>query len=221
MTFGVQYDDSSDLALMLSAVEDRAVAGRASRSIEANPSLSIGRSSFDPSDGANYAGGSSYTEDLPLSPSMSGLAGLGGANAATHPDILKHIRATKRYQKQQAGKPYPGVTNERSAGRGYLAPTTKSVKNDMSKGWNAASQPAAAPGVLEGMPGSFRDVQIGGMTYAEAFNYSPAPLTEQYGALRGLGAVTAPVGVPNPQSSNFAMAMTVLLGGAFAWWVTR
>jgi hypothetical protein len=225
MSFGVQYDDSSDLALMLSAVEDRAMAGRASRTIEANPSFTITKGAFDPSDGANHSGGSNFTAEMPLTASMAGLAGLAGANSGAHPAILQKIRELKRYQKQQAGKPYPNVTNERSAGRGYTARTTKAVRGNINKGWNAAAQPASSPGVLEGLQKGFRDVAFGGLSYEEAMNYSPAPLTDQLGALRGgsaFAAVPPPTDHPGtPGANNFATALAVLLGGAFAWWATR
>lgn len=76
MTLGVgNAGPDSALALLLGAVEDRSLmASRAAPVPQPMPRLLVNRT-LDPSDGANYQGGSSYSPFLPLLPSTVGLAG--------------------------------------------------------------------------------------------------------------------------------------------------
>lgn len=76
MTLGVgSAGPDSTLALLLGAVEDRRLtATRRAALPQPTPRLLVNRT-LDPSDGANYQGGSSYSPFLPLLPSTVGLAG--------------------------------------------------------------------------------------------------------------------------------------------------
>ncbi len=77
MTLGVGLADRSNLAALLSEVEDRRLLAASSGTIEASPGYELS-ASIDPSNGVNYAGGSSYTPGLPLLPSNAGLVGYQG-----------------------------------------------------------------------------------------------------------------------------------------------
>lgn len=111
---GVSYGYEDDnLGAILSAQEDRRDADMRSADIVPNTSFEIS-TGFDPSDGANYAGGSSYTPGLQLIASSNGLAGVAGS------------------------------------------------------------------------PTKFRNVDVGAMSYEQAMQWSPSPLKERLGALRGL-----------------------------------
>lgn len=221
MTLGVGWEEQSDLAALIGASEDRRVAGYASRSIEADPSLMV-TTGFDPSDGANYSGGSSFSPDLPLTPSSAGLAGMLGANTGvTQPDVLKQIRKTKSYLKKQFGKPYPNVLNQQAIARGYVTPTAQSGKDSIYKGWNAAAQPGPAPGLVEGTM-VVRDLDVGGLTYAQAMNYAPSPLTEQLGALRSFGELEQEASAPQQQpvsqmKNNMGGILFLALAGLAAY----
>jgi hypothetical protein len=97
--------------------------------------------------------------------------------------VLTEIQNTDQYLRTQDGIPWPTPTP------GYqIEPTVESYPSNINKGWNAAAQPGSPPG-LNGCsscgPQGSRDIAFGGMSYEEAMNYSPAPLTEQLGALRG------------------------------------
>jgi hypothetical protein len=224
MTLGSGWEERSDLAALLSAGEDRFAASRASSTIEATPSFQI-TSGLDPSDGANYSGGSSYSADMPLGPSSAGINGMLGANTQ-HPGVLKLIANAQRYQKRIDGRPYPNVRNQKAIARGYLAPTDFSAKDNLNQGWNAAAQPGAAPGLVVSAPIRDVDAAGGGLTYAQALNYDPAPLTEHLGALRGLGAASVPQQTPGDQSVGarelkLVVLPILLLGGLLAWLASR
>lgn len=221
MTLGTGWEARSDLAALMSAREDRFAASRASSMIEASPVLQIS-SGLDPSDGANYSGGSSYSADMPLGPSSAGINGMLGANEAPHPAILKEIRNLQRYQKRIDGKPYPNVRNQRAIARGYLTPTDFAAKDNLNQGWNAAAQPGAAPGLMVGAPIKDMDAGGGGLTYAQALNYDPAPLTEHLGSLRGVAAFSAPPQVPGdqtvgPRETKLVVLPMLALGVLIAW----
>ena len=225
MTIGVGPEGQDDLAAQMSAQEDRLVAGLSSSMTVASPSLSIS-TGIDPSDGANYAGGSSYSPDMPLAPSSAGLAGLMGANAGvTHPGVLKQIRKARKYLKKQEGTPYPNVLNQKRIAAGYLAPTDTSFKNNMNKGWNAAAQPGAAPGLLEGGPAGFANIHVGALSWEQAMNYSPAPLTDNLGALRSAGDLMgrdqAAPGLGEGEDNTMLVAGTMVAGGVALWWSRR
>lgn len=222
MTLGTGWEGQDDLAAMISAGEDREVASRASSTIHASPSLQVS-SSIDPSDGVNQSGGSSYSEHMPLTTSSAGLVGSIGINEAPHPEVLKKIRQMQRYEKRMAGKPYPNVLRQRAIAAGYIAPTARSGKDNISKGWNAAAQPGPPPGYSQ-TDISIKDVDPGGegLTYMQALNYDPAPLTDHLGSLRSMDAVTQK---PGDQSVGPRETKTVVLPllalGALYWWMMR
>lgn len=121
---------------------------------------------LDPSDGANHSGGSSYSEGMPLDASSAGLAGTLGAS---DPEVLTQITKLNKYMKS-LGTPWPNVWHPER-----LQSTVAFRKGNINQGWNAASQPGAAPGL--------QDLRLGDLTYEEAMNWTPAPLTDNLGAL--------------------------------------
>lgn len=137
MTLGVG-GYSSDLAALLSEAEDRKLAGMLSSSMSASPTYEVIRT-IDPSDGANYSGGASYSPGMPLLASNAGLAGYGGA---------------------------------------------------------------------------MREASFGSMTYEEAMNYTPAPLTQRINALQA-GAGRTFEGLGAAQSMN--PLWYLLAAGALLW----
>ncbi len=173
MTLGVGYAERSDLASQMSAAEDIQVAQANSSIINAHPSLEI-TSGFDPSDGANYSGGSSYSPSMPLMPSSAGLAGLAGMEQGIPPNVEQGIKKWHKYL-HSLGTPWP--TPFKPYG---LEPTVESYRSSIYEGWNAASQPGAPPGF------GFAEADFGGMTYMEAMEWTPAPLTQALGALGAL-----------------------------------
>ncbi len=224
MTLGTNAGTQDDLAALMSASEDRRVASRASSTIHASPSLQI-TSGIDPSDGVNAAGGSSYSPDLPLTPSSAGLTGVLGVNEVPHPAILKKIRKLKRYEKRMNGKPYPNVLQQRAIARGYVLPTVREEKGNINKGWNAAAQPGAAPGLVEGNALPIKDVDPGGggLTYAQALLYDPAPMTDHLGSLRSFADVVQQKPgeqTVGPRETNSVLPV-LLLGGFLAWVTMR
>lgn len=200
MTLGSGLDESGgDLAALMSAFEDRAVAGAASRTILPSASFEV-TSGFDPSDGVNASGGSSYTDELPV-PVDSSLTGTIGAGNSTlsaemcgslcsdlsgFSGLLETVGRTDLYLTLMAGKPWPTPFNEGRVSAGAIAPTVMGVKSSINKGWNAASQPGAAPSMMLG----FSDKTLGPSTWEEALNYAPSPLAEKIGALQGLSEIT-------------------------------
>jgi hypothetical protein len=224
MTLGTGWEERGDLAALMSAGEDRIVASRASSTITATPALQVS-SGIDPSDGANYSGGSSYSADMPLGPSSAGLNGMLGVNETPHPAVLKEIRNLKRYQKRIDGRPYPNVLRQKAVARGYLTPTAFAAKDDINKGWNAASQPGSPPGLMVGVPIKDVDAGGGGLTYAQALNYDPAPLTDHLGSLRSMADV-ATKQVPGDQSvgpreMKLVTLPILMMGAVLAWIATR
>jgi hypothetical protein len=167
MTIGTGYEGPSDLALTLNAAADRQSANAASAMIEASPALQM-TTGLDPSDGVNHTGGSSFGPGMPLMPSSAGL--VGAINAS---QVEAGIRDWDGYTAIQNGVPWP------PRAPGYtLEPTVASRRGDIYEGWNAASQPGAAPGM------GFAEINVGAMSYEEAMNWSPAPMTDNLGALR-------------------------------------
>lgn len=69
-----------NLAALMSAAEDRMLSNSLTSTFEAGPAL-LSNGMLDPSDGGNYNGGSSYSDELPLLPSNAGLAGTGLSRA--------------------------------------------------------------------------------------------------------------------------------------------
>jgi len=225
MTLGTNAGTQDDLAALMSASEDRSVASRASSTIHASPSLQV-TSGIDPSDGVNAAGGSSYSPDLPLTPSSAGLTGVLGANEAPHPAVLKQIRKLKRYEKRMAGKPYPNVVQQRAIARGYVLPTVRAEKGNINKGWNAAAQPGAAPGLVEGNALPIKDVDPGGggLTYAQALLYDPSPMTDHLGSLRSMSDVVQQQPgdqTIGPRETKSVVLPVLVLGGILAWFTLR
>jgi hypothetical protein len=224
MTLGAGWEGQSDLAAMMSAGEDRFVASRASSTIHASPSLQV-TSGLDPSDGVNTSGGSSYSPDLPLTPSSAGLTGVLGANETPHPAVLQEIRKLARYEKRMGGKPYPNVLRQRAIAKGYITPTDYAAKGDINKGWNAAAQPGPAPGMRLDAGVPIRDIDPGGggLTYQQALNYDPAPLTDHLGSLRSMSAVakqTSGDQSVGPREMKTVALPLLLLGGLY-WWMVR
>jgi hypothetical protein len=149
------------------SVHDRGLAQALSGDYGSSTSFELHRG-MDPSDGANQSGGSNYSEGMPLSPSSAGLSGVLGAS---DPEVLKQIAQLDRYMSKEAGVPWPTPYRSYDATK----PTVSARKSNINKGWNAAAQPGAAPGL--------QDLRMGALTYAEAMNWTPAPLTDNLGAL--------------------------------------
>lgn len=201
MTFGSGVDESgSDLSAYMSAVEDRALAGATSRTILASAPFEINRQ-LDPSDGVNYAGGSSYSDDMPLPESnLAGVMGAGGigsegqeardalcSNMAGMSGLFETIGRTDTYLALMAGKPWPTPLDQGRVSAGYTFPTVSSRITDINVGWNAAAQPGDAPGTQYG----YSDRTLGPSTWEEALNYAPSPLADKIGQLQGLGELSA------------------------------
>ncbi len=181
MTLGRGYETGEARALTARASADRLVSNALTGAFEASPALEVNRT-IDPSDGANYAGGSSYSPYMPLLPSSAGLVGVVGAGGAQ--GILDKRRRAFRYMKRMVGKPWPSVLRQGPIAAGYIDPTEKERSSSIYEGWNAASQAGAAPG-LDGCVGCrFGELGFGGLTYQQAMNYSPAPLTDNLGNLQ-------------------------------------
>lgn len=209
MTLGVGLLDQSggDLASLMSAQEDRLLAAATTGVLpEASPALEVNRQ-LDPSDGVNYAGGSSYSEGMPLLPSSVGLTGVMGAGAdldqremqeslcgglAGFGGLFETIGKTDTYLMLMSGKPWPPPLNQGRISAGYVMPTVMSRVSNINKGWNAAAQPGPPPGLNVG----YSDKTLGPSTWEEALDYAPSPLADQLGALQGLGAIT--VGASDP-----------------------
>lgn len=110
MTLGIGGADAGNLAALLSEAEDRQAVSALSSYFEASPTYEIVRT-VDPSDGANYSGGSSYTPGMPLLPSNAGLAGYGGGlreasfGAMTYEEAMDYAPAplTQRIDALRAG----------------------------------------------------------------------------------------------------------------------
>lgn len=94
-------------------------------------------------------------------------------------DVLREIHNTNDYLKVQEGLPWPPPDPPYRLER-----TVASAQGNINQGWNAASQPGAAPGLQMRTP-AVRNLDAGGMSYREALNYNPAPLTDNLGSLRG------------------------------------
>lgn len=75
MTLGISYEDRRNVISPQRAAADLKLAQALSGKFQMSPSFNLNRA-IDPSDGANYQGGSSYSPDLPILPSHAGLAGL-------------------------------------------------------------------------------------------------------------------------------------------------
>lgn len=172
MTLGAGYAEQTDLAALLGAAEDRALTNALSGTVSPHASFEV-TTGLDPSDGVNYSGGSSYSPALPLAPSSAGLVGVGG--------IETEIRRSEAYLRRQAGRSWPSTETPY-----HLRPTVSSRVSDINEGWNAAAQPGPPPGYdsvfAESVMGG------GGLTYEEAMQWSPAPLTQ---ATTALGAPVA------------------------------
>lgn len=209
MTLGAGDNDLSggDLAYLMSAQEDRMLANATSGVLpQASPALEINRQ-LDPSEGVNYAGGSSYSEGLPLLPSSAGLTGVMGAGVdhdarearealcgslAGADGLFETIGRTDTYLTLMKGKPWPTPLNEGKISAGYIEPTVMSRVSNINQGWNAAAQPGSPPGLNVG----YSDMTIGATSWAEAMEYSPSPLADKIGELQGLGAIS--VGASDP-----------------------
>jgi len=130
-------------------------------------------------------------------------------------DVLTEIQNTNDYLRSQAGVSWPTPWHPYK-----LRPTVDSRKGNINVGWNAAAQPGSPPGYrVQAAP--YRDVSIGGESYAEAMNYSPAPLTDGLGALRG-GSYREPASELRPGfgQTGGAVAMLPLLAlGGLVWWM--
>ena len=186
MTLGTG-DADRDYEGAAQAIHDRGLAEALSGSnIGAYDNILEVYAGFDPSDGANVGGGSSYSQMMPLGPSSAGLAGLMGVNdpQAQHPQVLKEIAQLKKYM-ASLGTPWPTPTKPYT-----LRSTVAALPGNINKGWNAASQPGAAPGMV------IRDVALGSMSWEEALNYTPAPLTDN------LGSLMAAFKEPGPEDRN-------------------
>ena len=201
MTLGAGLDLSGgDLAYLMSAQEDRMLADATSGVLpQASPSLEVNRQ-LDPSDGVNYAGGSSHTPGLPLLPSSVGLTGVMGAGInqdhreameslcgglAGANGLFETIGKTDTYLMLMNGKPWPTPLRQGPISAGYVTPTVMSRLANINQGWNAAAQPGAAPGLNVG----YSDKTLGPSTWQEAMEYSPSPLLDKIGSLQGLGAI--------------------------------
>lgn len=167
MTLGAGNEAQADMALLQSAMEDRHAASAASGTIRPNAALEL-TTGFDPSDGSLHSGGSSFVDGMPLMPSSAGLAGTVGAS-----EVRAGIRQWNRYKKS-LGTPWPTPAQPYK-----LEPTVYSEPGSIYEGWNAASQPGSPPGM-----GGFSEINVGAMSYEEAMNYVPSPLTDNLGALR-------------------------------------
>lgn len=193
------------------AVSDRRLTRAMTGTFGVSPSLEVTRTE-DPSDGANVSGGSSYVPGMPLLPSSAGLAGVLGASDE---GILQKISASNAYLARMAGKSWPSVATPPN----FLRPTAYAQRSSINKGWNAAAQPGDAPGLagcgcsvplqdrLKALRAGyaagtaaraagngvaregFSNIDVGPMSWEEALLYSPAPLTENIGALRGLDEI--------------------------------
>lgn len=120
------------------------------------------------------------THDRGLASALSGTIHSSDALSITRgEDVLTEIHNTNDYLQQQYGVPWP--TPEPPY---RLERTVASAQGNINKGWNAAAQPGEAPGMNVPMQ-QVRDVRMGGISYAEALNYNPAPLTDNLGSLRG------------------------------------
>jgi hypothetical protein len=209
MTLGAGYEVQSDMALMVSAMEDRPVSTLSSGTITSSAALEV-TTGLDPSDGALHSGGSSFVDGMPLMPSSAGLAGAVGASP-----VLTDIQKWERYDKRMGGKPWP-TPNPKPYYK--IEPTVQGEPGNIFVGWNAASQPGSPPGM-----GGFAEINVGAMSYEEAMNYSPAPLTEQLGALRG--TFKEPRSELRPgfgaAGAGAAMLPLLMLGGLIFWLATR
>jgi hypothetical protein len=174
-----------------SAFADRKLTRATTGTFGVSPSFEVTRT-LDPSDGANVSGGSSYIDGMPLLPSSAGLAGVLGASDE---GILQKIKTSNAYLKRIAGKPYP-APHTPYPWTEFLSYGTKS---SLYEGWNAAAQPGDPPGLAgcgcqklpapSGVSGGFKEINVGPMSWEEALLYSPAPLTDNLGALRGLDEI--------------------------------
>jgi hypothetical protein len=131
--------------------------------------------------------------DRALSNSLSGYFGESPALTISRgDDVLKEISNTNDYLKGQEGTPWP-------------TPDT----------------PYGLTHIGAGVQLPPRDINVGGMTWAEALNYSPAPLTDNLGALRGPYQEPAHELTPGFGENNMARNATIgaaLLGiGWFLW----
>lgn len=209
MSIGVGDVDLSggDLAFLMSAQEDRMLANATSGALpQASPALEVNRQ-LDPSEGVNYAGGSSYSEGMPLLPSSVGLTGVMGAGVnhdereareslcgslAGAAGLFETIGRTDTYLMLMRGTPWPTPLNEGKISAGYVTPTVMSRVSNINKGWNAAAQPGGAPGTQVG----YSEKTLGPTSWAEAMNYSPSPLADKIGSLQGLGAISVKASDP-------------------------
>jgi hypothetical protein len=128
----------------------------------------------------DYAGAQQALHDRGLASSLSAEIPASDALTVTRgDDVLTEIQTVTNYLNGQAGVPWPPPDSPYRLER-----TVASVPGNINEGWNAAAQQGAAPGMSVEMP-PVRDVLVGGMSYAEALNYAPAPLTDNLGSLRG------------------------------------
>lgn len=103
MTLSIGFANAGNLAALLSEAEDYKLMG-------ASPTFEV-TSTIDPSEGANYSGGASYSPGLPLLPSNAGLAGYRGGlressfGAMTYEEAMRYSPApmTQRINALQAG----------------------------------------------------------------------------------------------------------------------
>lgn len=209
MTLGTGYEAQSDMALLHSAAVDRRESARSSGTITPNAALEV-TTGLDPSDGALHSGGSSFVEGMPLCPSSAGLAGALGAS-----QVMTDIRDWEEYDKRMEGKPWPTPNPKPYY---MLEPTVGAEQGDIFVGWNAASQPGSPPGM-----GGFAEINAGAMSYEEAMNYSPAPLTENLGSLRD--SFKEPRRALRPgfggAGAGGALLPLAMIGGLVFWLATR
>lgn len=112
----------------LSAAEDRAMTDTGSGLMpETLPSLEASRAQVAPGDWASTI--------LAFDKDMFGFD-----------EALRQNTPSSRYLLEQEGLPWPPPWTPAN----YTDPTVELLKNSIYKGWNAASQPGASPGMLEG-----------------------------------------------------------------------
>jgi hypothetical protein len=223
MTLGVTTAQRNQVPTR-NAFEDRHLTRAVTGTFGVSPSLEVSRT-IDPSDGANVSGGSSYVPGMPLLPSSSGLAGVLGASDE---GIISKIRASDAYLARMAGKPWPSVATDPD----FLRPTAYAQRSSINRGWNAAAQPGAAPGLAgcgcktppPAAGNGFREINVGPMSWEEALLYSPAPLTDNLGSLRSLDSIYAEADQARAglgAVSTGEMLPLVAIGGLMWWLFSR
>jgi hypothetical protein len=129
----------------------------------------------------DYAGTQQSAHDRGLASALSSFYDASPSLEINRGDVLTEIQRTQDYIRTQDGMPWPPLAEDYT-----LSPTVTSRPGNINKGWNAAAQPGSPPG-LDGC--GCRDANFGGLTYEQAMNYSPAPLTDNLGSLQRLDQI--------------------------------